>query len=73
VFGRLRVGDDVALFEVLMKPQPTSKSGGREPRPPREDWRICRAQYLKDAGRLDQLKAEGLEHFLHARAKGAHA
>jgi hypothetical protein len=41
----------------------------REPLPPREDWRVCRAQYLKENGRLDQLRAEGLEHFV--RAKGA--
>ena len=32
-------------------------------RPIETDWKIRRADYLYECGRLDQLKKEGLEHF----------
>lgn len=35
--------------------------------PSERDWRVRRAEYLLDTGRIDQVKAEGLEHALFGK------
>ena len=43
----------------------------RRERPHERDWRTRRAEYLLDAGRIDELQREGLEHALRPRRASA--
>ena len=38
--------------------------------PTEKDWRARRAEYLIETGRVDQVKAEGLEHALFGKDRG---